>query len=266
MTARTLSHRHLQAVGVTIPVHNEEERLPSALQSLESACAEVEDSGLSLRVTLVLDACRDSSGAVARGWKWKVEGRSEYCVDVLECQFKNVGRARAVGCDALVRAFNKTPTEMIWLATTDADSRVPSGWLTAQLSEYQRGADAWVGRVSVSDWARHRRKTALRWQRDYEGEGRPIHGANLGFTADHYLGAGGFRALTSGEDRALVQALLHEGANVHFDSDTRVATSSRSDARAPEGFAAALKRIEATTSRYFANHRAPSTLDERAAG
>jgi hypothetical protein len=128
------------------------------------------------------------------------------------------------------------------------------------------GIDAWAGRVLVHDWADLRRATALRWQREYERERRPIHGANLGFAADRYFAVGGFLPLATGEDRALVKALLDDGATVHFDSLTRVATSSRHRARAPKGFASALRRIDDS---YFASTARPSTsvaLDDWAVG
>jgi hypothetical protein len=264
--SRSFSSRRVHAIGVTLPIHNEEQRLGRALDSLTHSFAELDDSGVSLRVTLVLDACRDGSGDIARAWKHKVERHFDLGVSVLECEFENVGSARAVGCENLLRAFRGLPHSGVWLATTDADSQVPRRWLTAQLDQHEAGADAWVGRVAVSDWAYHRRETALTWQHEYESERWPIHGANLGIVAERYLAVGGFRSLRTGEDRAIVKALLNEGASVHFDAMTRVTTSSRRRARAPDGFGAALRRIEAAiphTTRYRAPGRA---FDERAVG
>jgi glycosyltransferase involved in cell wall biosynthesis len=257
-----LSSRRINAIGVTIPVHNEDQRLGRALESLNHAFAEFADSGVVLQVVIVLDACRDASEAVVREWRRGVEQRGEFRVDTLECAFENVGRARALGCDHLLRAFQGVPLSTIWLATSDADSRVPRRWLAAQINQYMKGADAWVGRVSVSDWHRQRRETALTWQREYESERRPIHGANLGFAANHYLAAGGFRAVTTGEDQAMVEALLVEGAAVHFDSVTRVSTSSRRQARAPEGFSTALRFIDARATGNVERSRIDPGCDE----
>jgi hypothetical protein len=171
-----------------------------------------------------------------------------------------------MGCDSLLQFFRKTPASRIWLATSDADSYVPRDWLSAQLSQRVVGADAWVGRVSVRDWTSHSSETSVQWQRQYDSECRPIHGANLGFAADWYLAAGGFLAMSTGEDRAIVEALLGVGATVHFDSVTRVTTSSRRHARAPQGFAAALQHIEAAATRRSLSCLTAAAIDERAIG
>lgn len=72
--------------------------------------------------------------------------------------------------------------------------------------------------------------------------------------------------MSTGEDRAMVEALLGGGATVHFDSTTRVTTSSRRHARAPDGFAAALQHIEATGTRRSQTCQAALAIDERATG
>jgi hypothetical protein len=43
--------------------------------------------------------------------------------------------------------------DRIWLATTDADSRVPGSWLQDQLAFARRGFDAVAGTVRVHDWS-----------------------------------------------------------------------------------------------------------------
>jgi glycosyltransferase involved in cell wall biosynthesis len=255
-----------RAVGVTLPVHNEERRLPAALASLESALVKVSDSGLVKRVVVVLDACHDESRAIALSWKCEVEQRREWGVDVVECDSENVGYARKLGCATLLQNFRTVDPAQVWLATTDADSRVPSTWLVAQLDQRRVGADLWVGRVAVNDWSSHSRSTAQTWQREYEGESHPVHGANLAFAAADYLVAGGFRSLRTSEDRALVTDLLSSGAVPHFDSSTRVITSSRRHARAPGGFGAALTVLEALRpSREPATRTHHVVLDTKAA-
>ena len=74
----------------------------------------------------------------------------------------------------------------------------------------------------------------------------PIHGANLGFNAQKYLSVGGFRSIPTGEDRALVSDLIASGAKAHFDSSVRVMTSDRRQARAPDGFASVLTRLDSS--------------------
>ena len=57
----------ISAVGVVLPVHDEEELLPGALQSLEMAVNALSPS-ISCRVAVVLDRCGDASTAIARCW------------------------------------------------------------------------------------------------------------------------------------------------------------------------------------------------------
>jgi hypothetical protein len=145
----------------------------------------------------------------------------------------------------LLRNLRGVNPDRVWLATTDADSRVPRRWLRAQLLQHEAGYDVWAGRVRVTDWALHRRVLQSRWQREYESEHQPIHGANLGFNAGRYLSAGGFPPLRTGEDRALVRAMAARGAECCFDDSLRVITSARRESRAPQGFSHALNLIEA---------------------
>src|ERR1035438_5314091 len=112
----------------------------------------------------------------------------------------NVGRARALGCAVLLNQWYRIDRTRIWLATTDADSRVPRDWLTTQLAQHEVGVDHWYGRVSVADWSEYSGDARSRWQREYENESQPIHGANLGFNAAAYLAAGGFEPLDRSEE------------------------------------------------------------------
>ena len=59
--------------------------------------------------------------------------------------------ARRAGSRALLSLWPEEDPARIWLATTDADSRVPQDWLTVQLEAYLSGADMWAGRVRVAE-------------------------------------------------------------------------------------------------------------------
>lgn len=241
--ARTL------AVGVVVPVHNEQELLGFALASLLDAFDRLSGRGLSLRAVVVLDACRDASEEITGQWQVALaQRRSPLEVTVATCSARNVGRARALGFAALLAQSSRWDPSRIWLATTDADSRVPRDWLAAQVSQHEAGVDHWSGRVSVADWSGHHGETRSRWQDKYENEYQPIHGASMGFTAAAYIAAGGFEPLETGEDRALHRALVAQGALSYYDSVVRVVTSARRRARAPLGFAHALDVID-TSSR-----------------
>ena len=73
-----------------------------------------------------------------------------------------------------------------------------------------------------------------------------MHGANLGFRASAYLRAGGFPAVPTAEDHALVAALTAAGSRVLRTRALTVVTSARREARAPHGFSDYLARMEAT--------------------
>lgn len=119
---------------------------------------------------------------------------------------RNVGAARAVGArEVLKRACRLDPAK-IWIATTDADSQVPPGWLRRHAHYADHGWDA-VGTIRVADWPGYQPGTRTLFDRRYEaggGEHPHVHGANLGFRASAYLAAGGFPCVTTAEDHALV--------------------------------------------------------------
>jgi cellulose synthase/poly-beta-1,6-N-acetylglucosamine synthase-like glycosyltransferase len=236
--------RGIRRVGVVIPVCNEELLLRRSLVALERSLLDVTNHGFRARVVVVLDSCRDASADIAREWKERAHRSSAFDVTLIDFEGENVGRARALGCDVFLDDVTAEDLAEIWIATTDADSRVPAHWLRTQLREHNLGADAWAGRVAVTDWPRHRLAGAAAWQRAYDAEARPIHGASLGVVAAKYVEVGGFPSLRTGEDRALCAALIAHGAHVHYDSSAPVVTSARRHARAPEGFASALTRFD----------------------
>jgi len=122
---------------------------------------------------------------------------------------------------------------------------VPPDWLAAQLDARDRGADAWVGTVQVVDWTGLPGAVPDRYRAAYE-DGDPhrhVHGANLGIAAHAYRAVGGFPALETGEDVALVGRLDRGGHRVVRDRAHPVVTSARTEGRAPDGFAGHLRGI-----------------------
>jgi hypothetical protein len=221
------------AVGVVLPVHDEEDLLPLALEFLGAALAEL-PSGIDSRVAIVLDHCRDSSGDIA--WRWS---RDHQAVIVTE-RARNVGAARRTGCEILLSGWRELGSESVWLATTDADSQVPADWLTTQLSARRRGVEFWAGRVTVTDWSVHSDRTKGSWTATYADERDPVHGASLGFSGSAYVRLGGFRSLPTGEDRDLYRRAKSRRCRILHDTVAVVETSARRDGRAPRGFARAL--------------------------
>jgi hypothetical protein len=126
------------------------------------------------------------------------------------------------------------------MATTDADSLVPSDWLTVQLQAHVSGVDLWAGRVRVVEES----AAVRRWSETYEAERDPVHGANMGFSATLYRRIGGFGRLRSGEDRDLHRRAVAAGFLIAHDRRAAVTTSSRRRGRAPGGFAGVLGGME----------------------
>ncbi len=232
MTNR-VPQRVINAVGVVLPVHDEEDLLPGALQALERAIDGL-PSSTSCQVVVVLDSCNDASGAIAACWA------AHFSALVIRRECKSVGLSRRTGFRALLARWPDMDPARTWLATTDADSRVPHDWLTVQVEAYSSGVDLWAGRVKVAEES----ATVLRWTERYAAEGKPIHGASLGFSATLYTDLGGFRSLQSGEDRDLHRRAMAAGFRIRYGPTAIVTTSARRQGRAPRGFASVLEGTE----------------------
>ena len=212
--------------------------------ALQVAFGELVQWQLRLGAVLVIDGCHDRSEVIAREWRRAVEQVSSGLeVTLVTCSARNVGKVRALGCQTLLEEWSSIEPSTIWIATTDADSRVPKDWLRAQVSQHEKGVDYWSGRVSVADWSARSLATARRWREKYDREEEPVHGANMGFNASVYVSHGGFQALKTGEDRALHTLFMTRATRAFLDSEFPVITSARQKARAPLGFAHALNLI-----------------------
>jgi glycosyltransferase involved in cell wall biosynthesis len=227
----------IRAVGVIIPAHNEEDLLPPCLASLRVAARAMR--GIPVRLVVVADACQDATVRAGRRGGAKV----------ITTSAGNVGAARAAGVrEALGLTAPFDPAD-VWLATTDADTVVPRGWLQHQVRQANRGWDAVAGTVLVADWTGYR--PGLR-RLFHERYGDPagtsphshVHGANLSFRASAYLAAGGFPEVPTAEDHGLVAALTAAGARVRRTGEAPVLTSARREGRAPHGFSAYLRDLD----------------------
>lgn len=216
-------------IAVVVPAHDEETLLPDALAAITAAARHPALTGTRVLTVVVADACRDRTAALARN--------AGALVVVTDC--RNPGLARHAGVrHALERqARDGGPG---WIATTDADSVVPPGWLAHQLARAHEGWEAVVGTVVLPPSplaARHRALyEATRPAHGAAWHHPHVHGANLGVSAAAYLDAGGFPPLAVGEDRALVQALERREHRILRTAQHPVLTSARLHARARGGF------------------------------
>jgi len=221
----------IRAVGVVVPVHNEEELLPGCLAALTRAATR---SPVPVRTIVVLDDCDDASELICR------RGGAEI---VVGCE-RNVGQARSIGADLALTG--ESCLSDLWLANTDADTRVGPDWLADQVELADQGADAVLGIVRLADVGPHEHlayRSAYHRRIHADGSHDHVHGANLGIRASAYRQAGGFAPLTAHEDRHLMQRLdALPGLNIVRSIQLSVETSARLSSRCPEGFAATLAR------------------------
>ena len=248
---------HVRAAAAThavvvVPAKDEQERLPAALAALTAALDRWEEHHAqgTAAVVVAADRCDDATVAAA------LEARAaDPRIHVLElgeptAGQAGVGRARVEGARRARALFPDVPAERLWLASTDADSRVPADWLLAQTVAAGRDEALVLGTVDV-------RQGPLRqaWLRGYRHEeGHPhVHGANLGLPWSLYEAVGGFPPVAEHEDVGLAEAVRAlagerdggDGRRVRViaTDTTRVLTSSRLEGRTPGGFSGYLKAV-----------------------
>jgi glycosyltransferase involved in cell wall biosynthesis len=229
----------IRYIGVIVPAHNEQDLLPACLASLRRAARAL--PGTPVRLVVVADTCRDLTAQAAR------RGGAS----VVPISARNVGAARAAGVREVLRRAGQLNPADVWLATTDADTLVPSSWLHQQVRYASQGWDAVVGTIGVADWSGYQQETYARFAARYADGSGPhphVHGANLGFRASAYLSANGFPAVPTAEDHALVAALTAGGSRVLRTRALPVVTSARHEARAPRGFSHYLAELDSVTA------------------
>ncbi len=245
MTRTTIATPRPEAlthVAVVVPARNEERLLGACLSALSRATRSLarERPDVGVAVVVALDACTDRTARVAAAYP---------SVRVVTTS-GGVGRARAAGVEGavrLIRCHDAAAGDRVWVACTDADSRVPEDWLAVHVGLAEAGADAVVGTVEPDD--RLDPPVLAQWVRAHDlADGhRHVHGANLGVRLSTYRAAGGFRSLLAHEDVALVEAVRRVGGRVEATAAGRVVTSSRDTGRAPEGFAHYLRELRLAT-------------------
>lgn len=213
-------------IGVIVPAHNEESVIGECLRSVWISAGWGALRGEPVKVFVAPDRCSDGTARIAT-----LLGAE------LVTGHGNVGIARAAAARAAIAAGAR------WIASTDADSRVPRDWISGQLA---CAADAFCGVVSVADWQGYEpRVRAAFHASESHCEGHPhVHGANLGVSAQWYVRCGGFPPLPAHEDVNLVQALVRANARIARLPTPMVITSARRDPRAKEGFGDYLQRLE----------------------
>lgn len=227
-----MSRRRADVVIVVVPVRDEEQLLEASLAALAAAVEAASHAGLRTEVRVVLDRCTDASARIA----------ADFPFPTLTSDAGRVGAARALGVEHALGAMAGTSIDRIWIANTDADSRVPAGWLT-HFRTISATADVCVGTVrpDFDDLSAAQRALWLRTHTTGEPNGN-VHGANLGLSARAYLAAGGFAPLGEHEDVDLVARCRSRGAVVVASDEAEVLTSGRRAGRTPGGYAGYLRQ------------------------
>ncbi|MFF2841320.1 glycosyltransferase [Paenarthrobacter sp. NPDC057981] len=234
----------IRQVAVVMPAHNEDKHLGKALAALGTAADALQQARpeVQVRITVVLDSCTDRSADITAAY---VEGDSRF--SSMNVALRSTGSSRRLGVRAALASLHPAQLQAaqlqaVWLANTDADSTVPANWLTRQVELANDGADAILGSVEP-DPDDLDPSVLGRWLElhPFREDHQHIYGANLGVRGSSYLAAGGFPKLRAHEDRVLVERLRSRGFRVVATDTTRVLTSGRTHARAPEGFAAYLR-------------------------
>lgn len=192
---------------VVIPARNEEAYLPLTLRALERQTLAPTE------VIVVDNASHDATAAAARAWGARV----------VACDVPGIAGARQAGVDA---------ARTSWVASTDADSLPAPEWL-ARLSQ----AAGQPGRVALYGPMRfcgvpvpmvHLSGLGYgAFLRTCEAAGRPnLAGANMAFSRQAALLAGGYPAVEAYEDVLLGRALQALGT-VSYVPGALVETSAR---------------------------------------
>lgn len=236
----------IRRLGVIIPAHNEEDDILGCLESLQRSHSYAVERGINCRFRLVVvaDACTDATASIVEDFAARHRN-----VFVLATSFQSVGRARDFGWRHFMRTEESTTGEdsdsaWVWVAFTDADSRVPEHWITTHLELAARGVDCLVGTVAPRPETATADLVAT-WHANHELlENHPyIFGANMGLRASALEAIGGVPPLECGEDEAIVDAVLREGGRIRRTDDCRVLTSARLSGRVRGGFSSYLRQL-----------------------
>lgn len=226
----------LQAVLVVVPARDEQDVIRDCLTGIEAAAAAVTGAGLPVVVSVVRHRCTDGTAERVDGFVEAAGGHGSTGWVVTDSDAQTVGEARGQGVSRALThpALADLDPAAVRVASTDADSRVPSTWLTVQRDLADPGLDLVLGTVEPRDDGS---PAVGLWRAHHPVEGhRGLHATSLGVRLSAYLRAGGFPAVEVGEDAHLVHAIRH-GAGLPWTSThlVPVVTSARREGRRRRG-------------------------------
>ena len=249
---------------VSIPVRDEEERLPACLRALAQQRDQLGQPipPALIRIAVFANNCADQSANLARSLAecWSLT------IQVIEASLPpaaaHAGSARRAAMDIAEAWLGAGGERGGVILTTDADSQVAPNWIAANLAAFDAGAEAVLGRIDLDSEGKflpralHRRGrledmyerllTELSWLLDpLEHNPWPHHatisGASLGITRTAYRRIGRLPRVPVGEDKALIALLSRQDARIRYCPTIHVTTSARTNGRAPGGVAETLR-------------------------
>lgn len=231
----------MAAFLVVLPARDEEEEVGGALRAVAQAAAR---AGVPVTVVTVRHRCTDGTTGVAQE---VASAHPDVSWVAVESDAATLGEARAEGVAAGAAAYPDLQPTQVWVASTDADSRVPEGWLAVQRELADGGVDLVLGTVELRSGV-----GGCGWRHQIAEEHTTPHGANLGVRLSAYLAAGGFPATGTGEDAALVHAVRDGERPAPWASTdrVRVLTSDRREGHVDGGLARFLRRLDDAVERY----------------
>ena len=247
---------------VCIPARNEAERLPRLLRALAA------QNGLSadapLKVVIVVNNCTDGTVEAVHAIE-RSGALDTLALHLIEATFAaaeaHVGTARRRALDAGADWLESEGSPEGVLLTTDADARLSSGWIAANLRALEK-AEIVGGRLVIDDEGAADSALAAfhaRVERYWSGvraledaldppphDPAPRHGdhtgGSLALRASLYRAVGGLPALPRGEDNALVAAVQRAGGRLRHCPDVSVRVSARTAGRTEGGMATEMLR------------------------
>ncbi|MFC3123782.1 glycosyltransferase [Pseudoroseomonas globiformis] len=251
----------MQPAVICVPARDERSEIPSLIRTVAA-----QEADAPIRLVLLANHCRDGTAERARELA-AAEPRLQ--LRLLEVEFPSheahAGSARRAavqaGADWLCE-LGAHETGVV--LSTDADARLPPGWLIANLRALASGAEVVGGRIEAEDTSSNPLPAAIRGMASHIGaywqavralsdsidplphDPPPRHGdhtgASLAVALPWLRAVGGVPPLRSREDVALVEALEWAGARLRHAPDVWVEVSARQHGRAEGGMAAEMRR------------------------
>lgn len=249
---------------VVIPARDEEAVIEACLTALAGQSIGPER----FEVVLVLDACRDATGPLARA----AADRFGLTLATLAGPGRGAGEARRLGMESAANRLIAAGLPDGLIACTDADSCPAPDWLERQLAHLEDGARAIAGLIELDPAELRALPHGVRRRRDRDAAERlgrvrradpsaghhHFAGASIGLTAATYLQVGGLEPLAALEDQAFAGRLDAHGVPVLRAADVRVHTSARSRGRASRGLSVDLEVSGWSEHRRYRAHDFPA--------